>query len=185
MKHLLFIISFIVIHINAFAQCKQKWLRYNGNKRDTIITDQSLNKSTLIDISGKKIRKVFLDSVITFLEATENRKKSNNAMYSDNRIFHHGFTEVILRNVTSNSPDSSAIKLYNFSLSEGYNGNDWDPDLYYFFTYTKKYGVVYKNHWDKDMNPELYFKEILLEDNCIKDKSFMQDRASIFHLLYP
>lgn len=184
MKSLISLVALMFTASQILAQCKQKWVHYNHSKSDTFFVQRDLSNKEILDISGKKIRKAFLDSVISFLEANENRKKSNNAMYSDNKIFHHGYTEVILRNVTSPSLDTSAIRLYNFLLSEGFNGNEWDPDLYYFFTYTKKYGVVHKNHWDKNMNPDLYFKEILVEDTCIKNKSFFDDRRYIFRCMY-
>lgn len=185
MKRWLFVMILLVLGNLANAQCKQKWLRYNHSKSDTIIVTKDQSPSAILDISGMKIRKTFLDSVITFLEAKENRKKENNAMFSDSKIFHHGFTEVVLRTVTRTSPDTNAIKLYNFLLSEGFNGNDWDPDLYYFFTYTKKYGVVHKNHWDKNMDPDLYFKEIFLSDECVKSKTILKDRQDLFQLMFP
>lgn len=89
-------------------------------------------------------------------------------MFADNNIFHHGARELVLRTVKMTSPRPDALRLYNFLLSDGFNGNDWDSDLFYLFTYIKKYGVVRKNHWSKDMNPNLYFKEILIENDGIK-----------------
>ncbi|MFA6150947.1 MAG: hypothetical protein WC716_06495 [Chitinophagaceae bacterium] len=187
MKIQLFIAILLFPCLNNFAQCKQRWLHFNGAKSDTVnvIVNANTDKSSnpILDISGKKIPKKFLDSVIVFLEAKENRRKENGALFLNNRIFHSGPLEIILKNVTSPSPDSAAIKFYNFSLSDGFNGSDWDENGYYFFTYTKQYGLIFKNHWEKGMNPNSYFKEILLFDECTKGQ-YAKDRKVVFGFFY-
>lgn len=159
MRSVLYILAILFSYSHSMAQCKQKWVRIGLDKRDTAMSDMDKNEFNVGEI---KIQNHFIDSLINFLETKETRAKSNNLIFTNFKTFHYGAIEVLLKNTSKFSADTAAQKLYNFSLSKAHNGNDWDGNEFYFFTYTKKYGVIFKHFGNADS----YQKEILFQEKC-------------------
>jgi hypothetical protein len=181
MKYFLSACFFLFLYLPASGQCVQKWLYYNANRKDTILSVLTPAVKDTIDIFGKKLPRRFIDSIIVFLDAKEQRKQDNNAMFSNYRIFHYQQLEIILKDVVSKRFDCNILSLYNFSVSDGFNGSDWSDNALYAFTYTKQYGLVYKHFWEKDMSLNTLNKAILLTDTCIK--RCPSNLKEIFYLL--
>lgn len=180
MKWLLFI-WLLLLYVKTSAQCTQKWVCYS-NSRDTIARVYQQARDT-IDISIKKIPVHLVDSIILFIESKENRRKDNQALFSNYRIFRYNTDEIILKDVQTRSTAAGPLRLYRFLLSEDFNGSDWNDDAYYSFTYTKEYGAVFKEYWKKDMRSDVKNRSVLLFDSC---KSISKGhRASIAFLMGP
>lgn len=159
------LIGILFLHLKTPAQCTQKWLRFNSNSRDTISRMYTQTRDT-IDISIKKIPVHLVDSIILFIEAKENRRKDNQALFSNYRIFRYNTDEIILKDVQTRSTAAGPLKLYRFLLSEDFNGSDWNDNACYSFTYTKEYGAVFKEYWKKDMHTDIKNKSVLLFHSC-------------------
>ncbi|MCC6186855.1 MAG: hypothetical protein IT256_06860 [Chitinophagaceae bacterium] len=159
MRFTLIMLFVLLGHGYCIAQCTQKWVQIGLDKKDTTTVQM---ESWGFNVGDIKIENRFVDSLINFLESKEKRNATNNVIFTNFKTFRYGTVEVLLKNTSKFSADTAAQKLYNFSLSKAHNGNDWDDNGFYFFAYSKKFGVIFKHFG----NADIYQKQILLEDKC-------------------